>query len=64
MTEDTSPIDFDHDSSRLITNGTRVKCIVIMDVTPLNEEGRDQFAKQAMAALTRMGDKIMNPDKE
>lgn len=52
-------IDFSSDSVRLLSNGERVKCMVIMDVTLLTEEQRMDFLNRSLAALTRMGEKLM-----
>lgn len=52
-------IDFSSDSVRFLSNGERVKCMVIMDVTVLTEEQRTDFMNRALAALTRMGEKLM-----
>ncbi len=47
------------DSVRLGTVGDRVKCIVVIDVNALTPEQQAEFANKAMAALTRMGEKVM-----
>jgi len=51
-------IDLSTDSARLISNGQRVKCVTIMDVTVLEPEQQQEFARRSMAALTRMGNKL------
>ncbi len=52
-------IDMSSDSVRLLSNGERVKCLVVMDVTVLNEQQRMEFMNRSLAALTRMGEKLM-----
>lgn len=52
-------VDFSHDSVRLVTDSVRVKCIVIMDITALTESQRKKFFSRSLAALTRMGKKVM-----
>ena len=57
--EQPQEVDFSHDSSRLIGNGERVKCMVIMDVTYLSDRQKRKFLDRSLAALTRMGKKVM-----
>jgi len=57
--DEPQPIDFSTDSVRLLSNGERVKCMVIMDVTTLTEQQRMDFMNRALAALTRMGEKLI-----
>ena len=52
-------IDFSHDSTRLLSNGERVKCMVIVDVTQLSEAKRQKFLNRSLLALTKMGRKVM-----
>lgn len=52
-------IDWTHDSVRLLSNGERIKCMVIMDVTELTDKQRTEFASRALVALTRMGQKVI-----
>lgn len=52
-------IDFSHDSTRLLSNGERVKCVVIVDVTQLSETKRRKFLNRSLLALTKMGRKVM-----
>ena len=52
------------DSVRLGTVGDRVKCIVVIDITPLTPDQQQLFASRAMVALGRMGEKIINRRKE
>jgi hypothetical protein len=57
-------IDWTSDSVRLGQVGERVKCMVIMDVTPLTEEQRQEFMNRCLVALTRMGEKVINKRKD
>jgi hypothetical protein len=64
MTEETDQpqeegIDFTHDSVRLLSNGERVKCMTIVDITQLSEGRRKKFLNRALFALTKMGKKVM-----
>jgi len=52
-------IDLSNDSTRLLTNGERVKCMTIVDVTQLSEEKRKKFLNRSLFALTKMGKKVM-----
>lgn len=52
-------LDLTQDSARLVGNGERCKCIVIMDVTDLTDPQRTEFVNRSMAALTKMGQKVM-----
>ncbi len=52
-------IDWTNDSVRLLSNGERIKCMVIMDVTMLSEDDRKTFMERSLAALTRMGQKVV-----
>lgn len=56
---DGTELDLTQDSARLVGNGERVKCIVILDVTELTEPQRTEFVNRSMAALTKMGQKVM-----
>lgn len=52
--------DATFDSVRAYDNGTRVKCVVLMDITELTETQRKKFLERSLAALTRMGKKVMS----
>jgi hypothetical protein len=54
-----SEIDWTSDSVRLLGNGERVKCMVIMDVTVMNELQKHEFVNRSLAALTALGADIM-----
>lgn len=53
-------VDFSHDSVRLVSDNVRVKAIIIMDVTELTEGQQKKFVNRSLAALTRMGKKVMS----
>ncbi len=57
-------IDWTNDSVRLLTNGERIKCMIIMDVTMLSEDDRKTFMERSLAALTRMGQKVVSRRKD
>lgn len=52
-------IDFSSDSTRLLSNGERVKCMTIVDITQLSEAKRKKFLNRSLLALTKMGRKVM-----
>jgi ketopantoate hydroxymethyltransferase len=54
-----SEIDWTSDSVRLLGNGERTKCMVIMDVTVMNEMEKHEFMNRALQALTALGADIM-----
>lgn len=51
-------INVQFDSVRLLKSETNVKCLIVVDVTNLNDDNRQEFAKRAMTALMRMADKL------
>lgn len=53
-------IDWTHDSVRLLGNGERFKVMAIVDVTDLTESQRQKFVNRTLAALTKMGKKVMS----
>lgn len=51
-------INVQFDSVRLLKSETNVKCLIVVDVTNLNDGKQQKFAERAMAALKRMADKL------
>lgn len=52
-------LDLTKDSAQLVVSGEQVRCLVVVDVTPMTKEQRETFCQRALVAMYRMGDKLV-----
>lgn len=51
-------ISVETDSVRMLKSPFNTKCVIVVDITNLNDKNQQKFAERAMAALIRMADKL------